>query len=177
MYYKLKYSSLLTIKKKNSIIYINGPLGSNSINIPNSIKIVLNSCNNYILFHFGKLSIKKNKRNWLGFLSQFHSVCRNLVFGDLVALNIKGLGLRFLNINKLSNNEKYLSMRLGYSNSINRIINSNCFIYFFKDNRNIIIYSVDFGFLRNEISNLISLKPYNKFIKRENGISIIRYIF
>jgi hypothetical protein len=63
-------------------------------------------------------------------------------------------------------------MSLGYSDSVNYLIDTNCSTFFFKDIRNISIYSADYAFLRNQSSSLVSLKKPNKFRKRENGITI-----
>ena len=107
------------------------------------------------------------KKNFRGFLSIFYNSCRTLVFGDLIGLNIKGLGLKFLKINK-----NYLVMNLGYADSVNFFIDCNRSIFFFKDIRNISIYSTDYCFLRNQIFTLVGLKKPNKFRKRENGITV-----
>ena len=140
MYYKLKYSSLLSLKKKNnSVLYLKGPLGINYLRVPVNIKVVIDYSNQVIIFSY--LKVKKGKKNNLsGFISIFYNSCRTLVFGDLVGLNIQGLGLKFLQINNLSLNENYLSMSLGYSDPVNYIINNNRSIFFFKDIRNIFIY-------------------------------------
>ena len=67
-------------------------------------------------------------------------------------------------------------MSLGYSDPVNYIINTNRSIFFFKDIRNISIYSTDYSYLRNEVSKLVSLKKPNKFVKRENGIRISQQV-
>lgn len=176
MCHKLKYSSLLSLKKKSSfVLYLKGPLGINYLKVPFNIKVVIDNSKQTITFSY--LKSKKGKKNNLsGFLSVFRNSCRTVVFGDLVGLNIQGLGLKFLQINNLSLNEKHLSMSLGYSDPVNYIINTNRSIFFFKDIRNIFIYSTDYSYLRNEVSNLVVLKKPNKFIKRENGIRIIRNV-
>jgi ribosomal protein L6P/L9E len=176
MYYKLKYSSLLSLKKKNnSVLYLKGPLGINYLKVPVNIKVIIDNSNQIITFSYLKVK-KGKKKNLSGFLSIFYNSCRTLVFGDLVGLNIQGLGLKFLQINNLSLNKKYLSMSLGYSDPVNYIINNNRSIFFFKDIRNIFIYSTDYSYLRNEVSKLTGLKKPNKFIKRENGIRINKNI-
>ena len=48
MYYKLKYSSLIQLTKKNSVLYLKGPLGTNQLKIPQEIKVILGN-NNRIL--------------------------------------------------------------------------------------------------------------------------------
>ena len=150
-------------------------MGINYLKVPFNIKVVIDNSKQIITFSY--LKSKKGKKNNLsGFLSVFRNSCRTVVFGDLVGLNIQGLGLKFLEINNLSLNEKYLSMSLGYSDPVNYIINTNRSIFFFKDIRNIFIYSTDYSYLRNEVSNLVVLKKPNKFIKRENGIRIIRNV-
>jgi len=176
MYYKLKYSSLLSLKKKNSsVLYLKGPLGINYLKVPFNIKFIVDQSNRVIIFSY--LNSKNNKKkNLPGFLSIFHNSCRTLVFGDLVSLDIQGLGLKFLQIDNVSLNKKYLSMSLGYSDPVNYTINTNRSIFFFKDIRNISIYSTDFSYLKNEVSKLVGLKKPNKFIKRENGIRISRTI-
>jgi len=167
MCYKLKYSSLFSFKKRNnSILYIKGPLGGNVIQVPSNIKFSIDSCNQIIIFSSILLKFEK-KKNFRGFLSIFYNSCRTLVFGDLIGLNIKGLGLKFLKINKNS-----LLMSLGYADSVNFFIDRNRYIFFFKDIRNIYIYSTDYCFLRNQIFTLVGLKKPNKFRKRENGITV-----
>ena len=167
MCYKLKYSSLFSFKKKkNSILHIKGPLGTNLIQVPSNIKFSIDSYNQIIIFSSISLKFEK-KKNFRGFLSIFYNSCRTLVFGDLIGLNIKGLGLKFLKINK-----NYLVMNLGYADSVNFFIDCNRSIFFFKDIRNISIYSTDYCFLRNQIFTLVGLKKPNKFRKRENGITV-----
>jgi len=169
MHYKLKYSSLLYLEKKNnSVLYLKGPLGKNYLKIPSTLKIRLNTNNRVITFF-----IRESKISILpGFLSIFKNICRTLVFGDLISLNIQGLGLKFLKITEFSDTKKCLSMSLGYSDPVYYYIDTNYSIFFFKDIRNISIYSADFGFLRNQSFSLVSLKKPNKFRKRENGITI-----
>jgi len=169
MYYKLKYSSLLYLEKKNnSVLYLKGPLGKNYIRTPSIIKFILDKNDRIITFF-----IKESKISTLpGFLSIFRNICRTLVFGDLISLNVQGLGLKFLKITEVSDNRKCLSMSLGYSDPVNYYIDTNCSIFFFKDIRNISIYSADYAFLRNQSFSLVSLKKPNKFRKRENGITI-----
>ena len=172
MRYKLKYTSLLSLKKiKSSVLYLKGPLGINYLKVPSTVKFIVDDSNQIIIFY----ELKK-KKNLSGFLSIFYNSCRTLVFGDLVSLNIQGLGLKFLKINSLDLNTKYLSMSLGYSDPVNYIINTNRSIFFFKDVRNISIYSTDYSYLRNEVSKLVSLKRPNKFVKRENGIRISQQV-
>ena len=172
MRYKLRYSSLLSLKKiKSSVLYLKGPLGINYLKVPSTVKFIVDDSNQIIIFY----EVKKTK-NLSGFLSIFYNSCRTLVFGDLVSLNIQGLGLKFLKINSLDLNTKYLSMSLGYSDPVNYIINTNRSIFFFKDIRNISIYSTDYSYLRNEVSKLVSLKKPNKFVKRENGIRISQQV-
>lgn len=172
MRYQLKYSSLLSLKKiKSSVLYLKGPLGINYLKVPSTVKFIVDDSNQIIIFY----ELKK-KKNLSGFLSIFYNSCRTLVFGDLVSLNIQGLGLKFLKINSLDLNTKYLSMSLGYSDPVNFIINTNRSIFFFKDIRNISIYSTDYSYLRNEVFKLVSLKKPNKFVKRENGIRISQQV-
>ena len=167
MYYKLKYSSLLSLKKKNSsVLYLKGPLGINYLKVPFNIKFTVDQSNRVIIFSYLN-SKNKKKKNLSGFLSIFYNSCRTLVFGDVIGLNIKGLGLKFLKLDK-----NYLVMNLGYADSVNFFIDCNRSIFFFKDIRNISIYSTDYCFLRNQIFTLVGLKKPNKFRKRENGITV-----
>jgi len=171
MYYKLKYSSLLSLKKrKNSVLYLKGPLGVNYLKVPKNIQFSLDNSKKFIIFRLIKSKINRKKKI-SGFLSIFQNSCRTLVFGDLIGLNIQGLGLKFLKISNLSNH-KYLSMSLGYSDPVNYIIDTNCSTFFFKDIRNIYVYSTDYGYLRNQIFSILSLKKPNKFQKRQNGITL-----
>jgi ribosomal protein L6P/L9E len=128
MYYKLKYSSLLYLEKKNNfVLYLKGPLGKNFIKVPSSLKFRLNKCDRVIIFF-----TKESQTSVLpGFLSIFKNICRTLVFGDLVSLNIQGLGLKFLKITRVSCNTKCLSMSLGYSDPVHYYIDTNCSIFFF----------------------------------------------
>ena len=169
MYHKLKYSSLLSLKKKNNfVLYLKGPLGKNYILIPRSLTIKLNTQDRILTIYN-----RNSKKSILpGFVSVFKNKCRILVFGDLISLNIQGLGLKFLKITELLGKKKYLSMSLGYSDPVYFLNDMNCSIFFYKDIRNISIYSVDYAYLRNQSLSLVSLKKPNKFRKRENGITI-----
>lgn len=176
MCYKLKYSSLLSLKKKkNSVLYLKGPLGINYLKVPKNIQFSLDNSNKLITFYFTKSKINRKKKI-SGFLSIFQNSCRTLVFGDLIGLNIQGLGLKFLKISKLAGNKKSLLMSLGYSDPVNYIIDTDCSIFFFKDIRNIYVYSTDYGYLRNQIFTILGLKKPNKFQKRQNGITLTSII-
>ena len=172
MYYKLKYSSLLDLTKNNNIILIKGPLGINYQKIPKNTYFCIDNSQKII-----KIRTFNNKKNLSGFLSILKNTFQTVVFGDLVSLNIQGLGLKFLDIISISPKKKYLSMSLGYSDPVNYIIDSTRISFLYKDIRNIWVYSTDYSYLRNEVINLIYLKKPNKFIKRENGISLNRQIF
>lgn len=175
MYYKLKYSSLLFLEKKhNSVIYIKGPLGKNYVKVPSNVRFLLDHSKNIIIFY---LQLEKGKKSKLsGFLSIFLNICRTLVFGDLVGLNIQGLGLKFLKINNFAQKGQYLSMSLGYSDPVHHRIDITRFLFFFINNRNIFTYGIDYSFFRNEIYTLLGLKKPDKFRKRENGITINKII-
>lgn len=175
MYYKLKYSSLLFLEKKNnSVLYIKGPLGKNYVKVPSNVRFLLDHSKNIIIFY---LHLDKGKKGKLsGFLSIFSNICRTLVFGDLVGLNIQGLGLKFIKISNYTQKDKYLSMSLGYSDPVNYRIDITRSLFFFINNRNIFTYGVDYSFFRNEICTLLGLKKPDKFRKRENGITINKII-
>jgi ribosomal protein L6P/L9E len=175
MHYKLKYSSLLYLQKKKSILYIKGPLGKNYLKVPNEIKFHLDSCNKFIIFSFRKLKNKK-KSNLRGFLSIFLNICRTVVFGDFIGLNIQGLGLKFLKINNVALQQKSLLMNLGYSDPVNFSFSPKQSKFFFKDIRNICIFSIDYSHLRNQTFTLLSFKKPNKFRKRDNGITLQNFI-
>ena len=169
MRYKLKYSSLISLTKKdNSVLHLKGPLGINYLKVPLYINFVIDNINKVIIFSLKK----KKKKNLIGFLSIFENSCRILVFGDLIGLNIQGLGLKFLKINNLSGNLNCLSMSLGYADPVQYVFNNNRSIFFYQDIRNIYIYSTDYAYLRNQIFTLLGLKKPNKFQKRENGITL-----
>jgi len=177
MYRKLKYSSLLSLKKKNnSVLYLKGPLGINYLKIPKNIRLILDNKNKFIILYYNKSNTQKSGTNMPGFLSILLNSCQTLVFGDIMSLNIQGLGLKFSQIHKYSSNFKYLSMNLGYSDPVNFWINNNRSTFFFKDIRNIYIYSTDYSYLRNLIFKLLSLKKPNKFQKRENGITLLNIV-
>lgn len=86
-------------------------------------------------------------------------------------VHIKGLGLKFLKISKVDSNRN-LILSLGYADPVNFFIDTNRYTFFFKDIRNILLYSTDYCFLRNQVFTLLGLKKPNKFRKRENGIAI-----
>ena len=171
MSYKLKYSSLLYLKKKNRMLLLDGPLGCNYFKIPEDVIFSIDNFNRIIIFSFKKLKNKK-KSNLIGLVTIFKNSCQALVFGDLMDLNIQGLGLKFVKIIHISKKKMYLSMSLGYSDLVNYPIDSNCSVCFFRNNRNISIYSSDYCYLRNQAFNLVRLKKPNKFQKRENGIRV-----
>ena len=63
MYYKLKYSSLLHLeKKKNSVLYLKGPLGINYLKVPRNIQFSLNNSKKFITFYFSKSKINRKKK-------------------------------------------------------------------------------------------------------------------
>lgn len=62
MCYKLKYSSLLSFKKKNSILYIKGPLGTNLIKVPSNIKFTIDNFNQIISFSVIAIKFEKKKK-------------------------------------------------------------------------------------------------------------------
>ena len=72
MYYKLKYSSLLSFKKKkNSILYIKGPLGINYIKVPSSIKLVIDRNNKTIIVSIIPSKFEKKKKTCADFYLYF----------------------------------------------------------------------------------------------------------
>merc|ERR1712050_419557 len=125
----------------------------------------------YKLKYSSLLHLKKKKSNLRGFLSIFSNSCRTIVFGDFIGLNIKGLGLKFLKINNVALQQKSLLMNLGYSDPVNFSFSPQQSKFFFKDIRNIYIFSIDYSYLRNQTFTLLSLKKPNKFRKRDNGIT------
>jgi ribosomal protein L6P/L9E len=171
MSYKLKYSSLLCLKKKNRMLLLNGPLGCNYLKIPEDVTVSIDNFNQIIIFSFKKLK-NKEKHHLNGLIATFKSSCQALVFGDLMDLNIQGLGLKFVKLVNVSNKNVYLSMNLGYSDLVNYPMDSNCSICFFRDNRNISIYSSCYHHLCNKVACLAMLKKPNKFQKRDNGIRV-----
>jgi len=59
MRYKLKYSSLISLKKKdNFVLYLKGPLGINCLKVPHYINFAIDDINKIIIFSFKK---KKKK--------------------------------------------------------------------------------------------------------------------
>ena len=68
------------------------------IKVPSTVNFLLDNLNKVIVFNFRDLKKVKKKINLSGFLSIFENSCRTLVFGDLIGLNIQGLGLKFLEI-------------------------------------------------------------------------------
>lgn len=168
MYHKLKYSSLIHLTKKNSVLYLKGPLGINQLIIPQEIKVILGNDNRILI---GSDNQSKNTVNRLeSILCLFLNSCYGLVFGHLTTLNLQGLGLKFLQLNQASVNYNCLSISLGYANSINFYINKYCVTCFFKDNRSIYFYSSDFSYLSNQSIKLSLLKRPNKFHKRTAGL-------
>jgi hypothetical protein len=87
MYYKLKYSSLICLTKKNSVLYLKGPLGTNQLKISQEIKVILSNDNRIII---GSDNQSKNTVNRLeSLLCLFWNSCYGLVFGHLTMLNLK----------------------------------------------------------------------------------------
>lgn len=168
MYYKLKYSSLIYLTKKDSVLYLKGPLGTNQLKIPQKIKVILGNKNRILI---GSDDQSKNVVNRIeSILSLFSNSCYGLVFGHLTTLNLQGLGLKFLQLNQVSSNYSCLAITLGYANPVNFFINKYCLTCFFKDNRNIYLYSSDFRYLSNQSVKLSLLKRPNKFHKRTAGL-------
>ena len=168
MYRKLKYSSLIHLTKKNSVLYLKGPLGTNQLKIPKEVKVILGNGNRILI---GSDNQSKNVVNRIeSILSLFLNSCYGLVFGHLTTLNLQGLGLKFLQLNKVSPSYNCLSITLGYANPIDFFINKYCITCFFKDNRNIYLYSSDYSYLSNQSVKLSLLKRPNKFHKRTAGL-------
>jgi ribosomal protein L6P/L9E len=153
------------------MLLLNGPLGCNYLKIPEEVTVSIDNSNQVIIFSFKK-SKKKPSHDLTGLISTFKSSCQTLVFGDLMDLNIQGLGLKFVKLMNISNKNVYLSMNLGYSDLVNYPIDFNCSICFFRDNRNISIYSSCYHHLCNQVARLAMLKKPNKFQKRDNGIRV-----
>ena len=176
MRYKLKYSSLLSFKKKNnSILHVRGPLGKNTIKVPSTISFLLNNEKQTIIFH--SKTFRNNKKVHLyGFLSTFSNSCRTLVFGDLIGLNITGLGLKLLGVSTTSPKERtgFLSMNLGYSDTVNHFIDYNRSLLFFQNNRNILFYSTDYSFIRNQVFRILWLKKPGRYKKK--GFTLVDII-
>jgi len=64
MRYKLKYSSLLSLKKrKNSVLYLKGPLGINHLKVPKNIQLSLDNSKKLITFRLIKSKINRKKKN------------------------------------------------------------------------------------------------------------------
>jgi len=58
MRYKLKYSSLISLKKKdNFVLYLKGPLGLNYLKVPSYVNFVIDNINKVIIF-----SLKNKKK-------------------------------------------------------------------------------------------------------------------
>ena len=121
MYYKLKYSSLIYLTKNNSVLYLKGPLGINRLKIPQEVKIILGSQNRILIG--STIQSKKIANKIESVLCLFLNSCYGLVFGHLTTLNLQGLGLKFLQFNHTSGNNGCLPIALGYTNSINFLIN------------------------------------------------------
>ena len=63
MRYKLKYSSLLSLKKrKNSVLYLKGPLGINHLKVPKNIQFSLDNSKKLITFRLIKSKINRKKK-------------------------------------------------------------------------------------------------------------------
>jgi hypothetical protein len=186
MCYKLKYSSLLSLKlidqiidgRLNIMLIIKGPLGINILKIP-SDKIVIFWCNKRnIIFLYSKNNKQDNHLS--SFISIFLNSCRTVIFGDLIGLNLKGLGLKFLSLSDLisSKNKKRLGclvLNLGYSKAVKYYLDYNYSIFFLENNRNILCYSTDFSYIRNKIFFLIGLKKPDRYKKK--GFSLVNKIF
>ena len=166
MRYKLKYSSLLSLKVKKNNLYLKGPLGKNIIEIPYSILCLLDNKKKIIIFYSYRFS--KKKRVYIsGFLSLFFNSCRTIIFGDLIGLNLKGLGLKFVSLSSINLSKKgFLVMNLGYSDPVFYFIDYNRSIFFLLNSRNIFCYSINFSFIRNYISSLYLLKKPDNYKKK-----------
>ena len=99
MYHKLKYSSLIYLTKKNSVLYLKGPLGINRLKIPQEVNIILGSQNRILIG--STVQSKKIANKIESVLCLFLNSCYGLVFGHLITLNLQGLGLKFLQLNRM----------------------------------------------------------------------------
>jgi len=126
---QIRYSSLLKIKIKNNLVMVQGPLGINTLKIPQNTLIKVNKEKSII--EFKSLTNKKNV-SFKTTVTLFKNICRSVVFGDLILLELDGLGLKFVNIEKKDSIIGSLNMSLGFSNIIKHCINYNCSNFFLK---------------------------------------------
>lgn len=167
---KIQYSSLLKITIYENLVRVKGPLGINSFKIPQNILVNINNEINVIEF---RSNTKKNI-SFQTIVTFFKNICRSLVFGDLISLELNGLGLKFVSIEKKKNSSGNLNMGLGFSNIINHSINYNRSNFFLKNSRDVLIYSTDFAYLQNEAFTIFKLKVPDKY--KQKGFTIKKFI-
>jgi ribosomal protein L6P/L9E len=165
---KIRYSSLLKIKNTINHLIIKGPLGQIDLALPDTLKLKLKKrCNTIILS-------STSKKHFNTFVTSFENTCRSLTLGNLVLLELEGLGLKFIGINKTSTVPSKLEMGLGLSNTVVHAFDINCSNFFLKSSRSVLGYSMDYAYLQNEASTIFNLKVPDRY--KQKGFKIKKFI-
>lgn len=128
-----------------SEMLLKGPLGSLSIKHLN--RGILKIENNYIFLKSKKfLGIKKILKNKI----------KGLLFGFKIELNLTGIGYKALLT------DKNLILNLGYSHPISIKIPETIQV-FIENEKNFILYGINYEELTNFSSKIIKLRPINCF--------------
>jgi len=119
---KIRIPKNLTIFYENSILYFNGPLGSDKLFIPFFITITPN------FLEIKNICSQNNYQLYLSLIQQY--ICGVLV-GYRVYLEFRGLGYRV----KIIKSQKSLELKLGFSHLIIKKIPNSIQVFSNKYNR------------------------------------------
>lgn len=146
-------NNIQVILKENNL-HLVGPLGNTNLNIMNSINIFIK--NNIILLNFNNLYLKRKKKSFLNlYKSLIKLKIKGILQGFKLNLFLKGLGFKAFIENNI------LTLKLGYSHSINIIIPEN--VKIINQTNKLIFISNDWLFLTkyvHQIKNFKKPEPY-----------------
>ena len=164
---KARYSSLLNLSVKNSVLRIQGPLGTNYVKIPAVLQVKVIEPKNY--FYVG-LGFCRDRKKSLARLNSFFSIvndsCRHTVFGSIFFLELDGLGFKFTSVDSSNACKSVIGMNLGYSNEIFYCVHSKRLKVVGQDPRKLLFYSADFPYLKNEIHSIANMKKPDRYKKK-----------
>lgn len=173
IYKKILYKSL-NIEFTPLYCVINGVLINEKIKLKKNslfyLKFLKINANNFYLLI--------NKNYFKTFFSLFLRIIDGVSYGFKIILKLKGKGLRLQLKKKKEILQIYL--KLGYSHKIFFKLPLNTWIYIFERRRSLILYSLNYSYLRMLLLNLRNYYPVNlykirgffeptEFIKQKKG--------
>lgn len=164
MLFKLKYSKIYKLSLQQKILIIKGPLGCNYLKVPKSISV-----NNFktlrVLVIKSTLQKQDKSKNpkIQTFITDLNNCFRGAAFGIFETIELNGLGLSLRNLEKNRSYGYDLYTKLGWSNDIvfnfsAKRVWANLYKPSKKNSNLLALYSSDYSYLRNTISNIVNCR-------------------